>query len=172
MKICCFTGHRPQNLPFRFDEQDARCVRLKQILQKEIERQITENGVDAFISGMAIGTDLYAAELVLTLKAVYPHLRLEAAIPCTSQADKWSEALQRRYRKLLTRCDVKTLLQREYDRDCMQKRNRYMVDASDTVIAVWDGRPSGTGQTVRYALEQGKTVTVIDPVTFRVTIEK
>lgn len=172
MKKCCFTGHRPQSLPFRFDEQDERCVRLKSLLRKEIERQITESGVTAFISGMAIGVDMYAAEIVLELKAVYPELTLEAAVPCASQADKWSAAMQKRYRDILRRCDKTTLIQRDYDNDCMHKRNRYMVDSSDTVIAVWNGRPSGTGKTVRYAVNQGKTVTVIDPVTFSITIEK
>lgn len=56
-KACCFTGHRPQNLPFRFNEQDVRCISLKQMLRREIERQITDCGVTHFISGMAIGVD-------------------------------------------------------------------------------------------------------------------
>ena len=32
-KTCAFTGHRPQSLPFGFDESDKRCVRLKEILK-------------------------------------------------------------------------------------------------------------------------------------------
>lgn len=74
IKICCFTGHRPQNLPFRFDEQDRRCRKLKRVLQKEILRQINEEGVQHFISGMAIGVDMYAAEIVLELKHKYPRI--------------------------------------------------------------------------------------------------
>ena len=53
----------------------------------------------------------------------------------------------------------------------MDKRNRYMVDQADVLIAVWDGSPSGTGKTVRYAHQQGKSVTVIDPVSLDVTQE-
>ena len=26
--VCAFTGHRPQNLPFGFDESDEKCVAL------------------------------------------------------------------------------------------------------------------------------------------------
>ena len=33
---CAFTGHRPQNLPFRFNETDERCLRLKAELRKLI----------------------------------------------------------------------------------------------------------------------------------------
>lgn len=52
----------------------------------------------------------------------------------------------------------------------MMKRNRYMVDASQVILAVWNGKPSGTGNTIRYAQEQGKTVIVIDPQTLETKI--
>ena len=52
----------------------------------------------------------------------------------------------------------------------MQKRNKYMVDNSQIVIAVWNGKPSGTANTVKYAREQGKTVIVIDPQTLETKI--
>ena len=55
-----------------------------------------------------------------------------------------------------------------YTSDCMHKRNRYMVDQADFIIAVWDGRPSGTGKTVQYAQRQGKLVTIINPRTMLV----
>ena len=51
----------------------------------------------------------------------------------------------------------------------MDKRNRYMVDHADFIIAVWDGRPSGTGKTVTYARGRNvKSIIVIDPVTLAV----
>ena len=53
------------------------------------------------------------------------------------------------------------MLQHHYTNDCMQNRNKYMVDNSDIVIAVWNGKPSGTGSTVRYAHEKGKTIIVV-----------
>lgn len=162
-KVCCFTGHRPQSLPFGFNEQDERCIKLKRLLRKEIERQITEEGVTQFISGMAIGVDMYAAEIVLDLKAKYPQITLESAIPCETQAVKWSSVLRERYYLIASKCDKETMIQRHYTADCMHKRNRYMVDASDTVIAVWDGRPGGTGKTVAYAESKGRTVVIINP---------
>ena len=114
---------------------------------------------------------LYAAEIVLGLKASYPGITLESAIPCESQAAKWSEALRDRYFDIASKCDKETLIQTHYTPDCMDKRNRYMVDHADVLIAVWDGSPSGTGKTVRYAHQQGKSVTVINPVSLDVTQE-
>lgn len=42
---CAFTGHRPQNLPFRFNETDERCLRLKAELRKLIVQMIEQKNV-------------------------------------------------------------------------------------------------------------------------------
>ncbi len=154
-----------------FNEEDERCIDLKKNSQGANHHLIENEGVTHFISGMAIGVDMYAAEIVLGLKASYPGITLESAIPCESQAAKWSEALRDRYFDIASKCDKETLIQTHYSPDCMDKRNRYMVDHADVLIAVWDGSPSGTGKTVRYAHQQGKSVTVIDPVSLDVTQE-
>ncbi|MEF9972858.1 MAG: SLOG family protein [Clostridia bacterium] len=166
-KTCCFTGSRPQNLPFGFDEQHPACVRLKQLLWQEIQALIAEKNVVHFISGMALGVDQWAAEAVLSLKKVYPHITLESAIPCESQAVKWKNAQQARYFEIASHCDKETMLQRQYTPDCMQKRNRYMVDSSQFVLAVWAGRPGGTGSTVRYARQLGRRIVCINPETLQ-----
>lgn len=70
MKTCAFTGHRPQNLPFGFNEEDERCIDLKKTLREQIINLIENEGVTHFISGMAIGVDMYAAEIVLGLESV------------------------------------------------------------------------------------------------------
>lgn len=36
-KTCCFSGHRPQNLPWWTDEKVAQCIRLKELLRDRIE---------------------------------------------------------------------------------------------------------------------------------------
>lgn len=167
-KTCTFTGHRPQNLPFGFNESDERCIALKQKLREQIIYLIEHRGVTHFISGMAIGVDMYAAEIVLGLKASNPEITLESAIPCESQAVKWSEPLRDRYFDIAAKCDKETLIQSHYTPDCMHKRNRYMVDQADFVIAVWDGKPSGTGKTVQYAQDQGKPVIAINQKTLEV----
>lgn len=72
---------------------------------------------------------------------------------------------------IAAKCDKETMLQREYTPDCMDKRNRYMVDHADYILAVWNGCPSGTGNTVRYAHKKGKSIIVINPVSLDVTRE-
>ncbi len=151
---CCFTGHRPAKLPWRNDESDARCIALKEKLRSVLETAI-EHGYTHFICGMAEGCDLYCAEAVLALKQRYPHITLEAAIPCPTQADGWSAAQRRRHADILSRCDIETLVQTSYTSNCMQRRNRYMVDHASLLIALHDGLPGGTRYTIEYALRRG-----------------
>lgn len=164
-QTCCFTGHRPQNLPWGFDESDSRCIALKVRLKKAIRQIILEYGVTHFITGMALGIDQWAAELVLELQQTYPErgITLEAVLPCEDQDRKWRREDIERYRQILKRCDIVLPLQKSYTSGCMEQRNRYMVDHSQFVIAVWDGQPSGTGGTIRYAKGLGKTVIVLAP---------
>ena len=102
---------------------------------------------------------------MLELKKQHPQITLECAIPYERQAAYWSEPLRNRYFSIAERCDRETMLQRQYTPDCLRKRNQYMVDRADIVLAVWNGSPSGTGQTVWYARETGKPVWIIRPDT-------
>ena len=154
IKTVAFTGKRPQNLPWLFNEQDERCLQLKERLKAEIENCIKQ-GYTAFISGMALGVDTFVAETVLELKSRYPTITLEAAIPCESQSDKWYAADRERYRVLLNQCDKRTYVGREYTADCMLKRNKYMVDKANLLIAVCSELSGGTGATVKCAQSKG-----------------
>ena len=63
---------------------------------------------------------------------------------------------RQRYEEILNRCNYETLVQHTYDRWCMMRRNRYMVDRSARIIAVYDGVPKGgTAQTLTYAMSKG-----------------
>lgn len=166
-KTCCFTGIRPQNLPYGFHEECPGCIRLKELLTEEIEKLIAYQNVTHFISGMARGVDQWAAEAVLELKESYPQITLEIALPCETQAARWSVEQRERYFIIASRCDKDTLLQTEYTKGCMQRRNRYMVDSSQFVLAVWSGKPSGTGSTVRYAQQLGRQIVCINPETLQ-----
>lgn len=163
VKSCAFTGHRPQSLPFGFRETDERCLRLKERIKQEVIKLIEEYGVTHFISGMALGVDTYSAEIVLALKKKYPNITLECAIPCENQCEKWEERDRDRYYHIAEQSDKETIVQRHYSADCMQKRNQYMVDHAEFLIAIWNGTPSGTGKTVQYAKAQNKTIIQIDP---------
>ena len=160
---CCFTGHRPDKLPWGLDERDPRCAAIKHSLAREIEG-LYRRGFRHFISGMAMGCDLYFAEAALALKEKYPELMVEGAIPCPTQADRWPEAQRRRRQSILERCDLETVVQQHYDRFCMLRRDRYMVDRSAAILAVFDGTPGGTQYTLNYAMDKKLEILLLDPL--------
>ena len=67
-----------------------------------------------------------------------------------------------RYRGLLDECDRLTIVQQKYDRECMLRRDRYMVDRAQMLLAVYNGMPGGTRYTIAYAMSRGAAVTILD----------
>lgn len=161
-KTCCFTGHRPKRLPWGYNEEGVTCNLFKRKLKNTVEELMNE-GVTHFISGMAMGVDLIAAEIIVEFKKQYDNVSLEAAIPCKTQTDGWPFEYIERYKNILEHCDKITYISEKDTYDCMLKRNRYMVDNADVVIAVWNGaNRSGTGSTINYAQKQDKRVIIFD----------
>lgn len=167
---CAFTGHRPKKLPWKYDETDKRCINLKKILTSQI-LQMTEHGVTEFLSGMAEGADTWAALIVLELRKIMSEIKLHCVIPYEGQADDWSESSREQYNSILKQADIVTYVHREYCKNCMLDRNRYLVDNSACLLAVYNGEfRGGTAATVRYARKQGKDIVVIHPVSGEVSI--
>ena len=155
---CTFTGHRAEKLPWGYNENDHRCRRLKRTLYDTLEA-VYESGFHRFICGMAEGCDLYFCEAVLALREDHPDITLEAAVPFAGQAEHWGTAQRQQYESLLSRCDTVTVLQEHYSPGCMMKRNRYMVDHADLIIACYDGKSGGTLNTLRYAI--GRDIQIV-----------
>lgn len=164
---CCFNGHGPQDLPWGADEDDVRCVRLKKLMRDRIELLIGDFGIRHFISGMAQGAVIYAAEIVLQIKNTYP-VTLECVLPFKEQWEHWEKGQRERYLSIIKQADHQTFMQERHTHLCFQSRDCHMVDRSGTVMAVWNGGPSsGTAITVRYAREKKRDIYIIDPMTLK-----
>lgn len=147
---CCFTGHRPEKL--NRPEQE-----IKQELKKAIFRAL-EDDFNVFISGMARGVDIWAAEIVLQLRKEGVPVRLICACPYPGFERNWSSSWQTRYTSILRTADLVRFISPCYSSRCFQVRNEWMVNHSSKVIAVFNGQPSGTKNTIEYAQQQGISV--------------
>ena len=163
-KSCCFTGHRPEKLPWKENEQSVQARTLKLRLFDMVEAAY-HAGITHFLCGMARGCDFYFCEAVLKLRSIHEDVTLEAAIPFEQQAERWPDTDRERYFRLIAQCDWTTVLGDSYDKDCMRRRNQYMVDHAVLLIAVYDGTPGGTMQTVNYAKSQGLEIVAL-PLVF------
>lgn len=125
-----------------------------------------EAGVHECVTGMAIGADTLFGEAVVRVKQTH-QMALVAAVPFAGQETKWPTSSQSRYRDLLSRADqVVTVSPGSYTAAKMQVRNMWMVDHSQFVLAVWDGKRSGgTWNCLQYAAQMHRPITRLEPGT-------
>lgn len=161
-KTVCFSGNRPAHLPWKTNEDCDIYEEFKSSFIKLIDKLI-DAGYRHFISGMALGFDLIAAETILELKEIKKvKITLECAIPCIGQTDRWNTASKTRYRRVLERADKVTLVSdKSYYTGCFAKRNEFMVNRSDLVVALNFSQSGGTVSTINYALKKDKAIIVI-----------
>lgn len=147
-KTCCVTGHRK----IEKNKIDS----TKQAIRAAIMDAI-KHGYTHFISGFSEGVDLYFADIVAELKEEYT-LSLEAAIPYRNRV----KAKDAKFQHLLKNCNTIGVYSEVYKKSCFLVHDRLMVQASELVIAVYDGRESGgTLFTMRYAHITGKELNII-----------
>lgn len=142
-KAIAFTGHRIIPL----------------VRQEEVRERLTaavtlacKLGMTRFYCGMALGFDMMAAEVALSLKDKFPSIQLIAVVPFSGQSSRWASSEQERYHRILVKVDNVITLSENYFRGCLLRRNDFMLSHSCGVIAYYDGKPKGgTFYTVRKA---------------------
>ncbi len=149
-KCACFTGHRliPEN----------HTSDIKAELQKVIT-SLSNQGINTFLNGGAMGFDVLAAEAVIAFKSFSGlPLKLIMVLPCKGHEAKWNNENKMRLLDILKNADETIYLSERYYDGCMQARNKYLVERSSVCVAYMKHGRSGTSQTVRMAREQGLAV--------------
>ena len=148
-KTVCFTGHRtiPMLKKWKIEKK------LKETLEALID-----NGYCYFGAGGALGFDTIAAQTVLGLKKKHPEIKLILVLPCKNQTRGWEENDVSVYESIIEQADKVVYTQEHYDRGCMFKRNRHLVDNSSVCVAYLTEEKGGTAYTVNYANQKGVKV--------------
>ena len=158
MKVYAATGHRPDKLG---GYSPAAFARLCLFAHKEIS--LIDPLPVKLISGMAMGWDQ-----AVTLAALSLNIPVQAAIPFDGQDAKWPSRDRKRYQEILsmvleTGGRVTNVSPGRYDSWKLQIRNEYMVNSADHILALWNGSPGGTANTVDYAQRHGRALTNLWP---------
>lgn len=182
-----FTGHRPNKL-YGYDLNNPKYKQLFKILRKLLDKIDYDNPGKRIkgIVGGALGFDTLAYDSLYNKKISggfpeYNLLKIEMAIPFKNQDVKWNHIDKVKYSFCKERSDeityvdrlddykVKGVQEDIYHGAKMQKRNEYMVDNCDVLIACWSGvKKGGTYNCVKYAIENNKRIIVINPNDFKI----
>ena len=172
--VICATGHRSDKLGCgKEDDWSSKSPKLQPVRQK-IEaklRNILDFQILAgetkfeLISGMALGVDQLFFSVGHQLRKEYAEqgitIVLTAAVPCIEQDGIWKDDCKISYAAMLKAADKKIRISNkkyEQDKGCMQRRNKFMVDNADMVLAYHDGSEGGTKNCVDYAKSVGAVI--------------
>ncbi len=175
IKRCAVTGHRPTRFRFKYDENNNGCKRIKKRIRDQL-MLLYEQGFRQFWVGGALGTDMWAGEILLRLKEQpdYNEIQLMIALPFEGHDASWEERSRRRM-DFLIRHSTETIIVGQKDAPPAvnyRRRNEYMVGRADCLLAIYDNDRSirsGTGMTVRLAEKKGVPITLIHPDTGKIS---
>lgn len=167
LKVCTITGHRPTRFKFKYKETNNGCKRLKRRIREQLVL-LYERGVRVFWVGGALGVDMWAGEILLEMQLLpeYRDLELHIALPCPKHDSAWDVRSQKRMAALIRHSAECVIVGDSLNAANYQRRNRYMVDRSDVMLAVYDNDRSirsGTGMTVHYAQQKGIPIILVHP---------
>lgn len=146
--IVSITGHRPDKIP----SFDALLVPFTKALH-DLE-------ATGLIQGCANGVDLWSAQVAHNMGIPFICARpWRTHTPRKDDRELYDWALENCYAHHFVHPATSYPGAWVY-----QRRNEWMVDRADCVLAIWDGSEGGTANCVRYADKSGKPVTIIDPV--------
>lgn len=179
----CLTGHRPNKL-WGYDLDVPEYDRLQDRLENIIESLVDEYDEVVCHSGLALGADTVWSIAILNKREEYPNkVKFHAEIPFMGQSSRWFGDSIALWEYQVEVADERTvylnknhclaredwsLVPKEEIIKAMNDRNEGMVNASDIVIAIYDGGTSGgTCNAVNYANKVGKYVIAHHPDEFK-----
>lgn len=171
-RSAAFTGYRPSKLPFGYDTECDSAKALYNNLMNEY-RKLIDLGFRYFLTGGAAGSDMMAADIVLQLRKEYKGQRIPVSLvlclPCYNHFKDWRQEDKEHFQRIKEESSqVIYVSKSDYYDGCMQKRNKFMVDTSAILLAVYDGKSGGTKNTIEYAMKQKRKIVTVRPGGMRV----
>lgn len=163
---CCFTGHRRRDLPFEGDISKQGVKNLISTVHL-LCHEAYGRGIRTFITGMAEGSDIICGSVIMDLmhSEDHPGIELICALPYEDQIREIKLPKDRYiYSLLLRMASAVVVTGNADDSGRYRRRNKFMVDNSSELIAIYKEkqRGSGTLQTINMAKRNGLNMHVIE----------
>lgn len=142
MTVVAITGHRPEKLPTN-----------TKVLVEQVTNVLTKLNPTMVHIGMAAGADLMVGLICKNQQIPYTAVRPWAGhVARVEDRELYAEVMSGAHTVVNTNNSFSYPGVGSYE-----VRNRYMVDHSDLVLAVWDGgKKGGTWRAVSYAFKTSK----------------
>jgi uncharacterized phage-like protein YoqJ len=150
------TGHRPDKLGGYPNCDWHKAIRRH--MRDFLHQEAAANGDIEIISGGALGIDQMWIEVGLFLE-----IPVIAALPFDGFDSRWPVESQKKLRSFLDRCTSVVYVEETPSREAFQRRNEWMVDNCDKLVAYWNGTSGGTANCLKYAQKITKLTYIINP---------
>jgi uncharacterized phage-like protein YoqJ len=144
LKNVTITGYKPHELGI-FKRDHASVEFIKKAILKELV-PLLEEGLEWVIISGQLGVELWAAEVVFDVQAVFPELKLAVLTPFFSQEEKWSEVNKEWYESILAQADfVEAITHKPYENPKQFiLKNQVLLHKSDIAIIMYDSENEGS----------------------------
>ena len=165
------TGHRPTKLG-GYNLDTPGYYKLQQDLEQYIRFMLSQHDRLTCHSGLALGADTIWSKAVLNMRETYPtRVYYHAEVPMMTQSERWPFAADRLFwKRCVDSADFVTIYGEVSSTmsagKLLNNRNIGMVDHCDTLLAVFDGSPSGTKNAIDYAKRKSKEIVMIEPTKY------
>lgn len=157
LKRLLVTGFKASELGI-FDPKHPGVIYIKLAIEKQLRQLIEEQELEWVIVSGQLGTEQWAAEVVLELKTEFPNLKLAVMPPFLDQEKRWNEEKQQTYNTILQAADfTKTLTDKPYVAPWQFKAaNEFLLKKTDGIFLFYDEeRDSST----KFIVEDAKLLT-------------
>ena len=140
------SGHQPFVLGGASEELERRLRRLA-------ARWLARKRPYEVVTGLAAGWDMACA-----LAAIDLRLPLVGALAFPGQGANWPEEARAELERVLAACDEVATISSEKGDGIWSRRDRWVIDRGDRVLALWNGGKGGTGRALAYAESLGRPI--------------
>ncbi len=162
-QTCCCVGIVPKGFFWDYyDENNEKYQEYLRLLEYVIERDISKNGFNYFISLGLHGASMDFAETIIRLRIKYPCIRLTIILPYSNFPLKWSLKDNQRYENILKNADtVHSFSYHSYSWG-INRCGQYIVKNSKKVLAIWNAdRKESMYNAIRYAEKKNRSTEYI-----------
>ncbi|MEG0385636.1 DUF1273 domain-containing protein [Solibacillus cecembensis] len=154
MKSLFVTGYRPHELGI-FNDKHPGVEIIKKALENQL-RILIDDGLEWVIISGQQGVETWTAQIVITLKEEFPHLKYSIITPFLDQEKNWNEHKQATYMHIMNEADfVTSVTKRPYEAPWQFiEKDKFIIDNTDGALLVYDEENEGSPKYVLKLIEK------------------